>query len=325
MKYLGNQIGNSVLFSFSDFQLPPCGRCGYACFSDREACPYFTDMECRLLDAICQSETACFIVPNYCDFPCANFFIFNERSQCYFQGRPELLERYLNIPKKFVVVSNSKSDNFPAAFVQHCAGAPDILYIRPNKYQKSSILTDLIKFEEVRDELAAFLNICSLSIELVPMTQTLARRFFSEFENDPDVFEKLSCYHTYVYSDAAADAYWQKQQRLGRIHLAVMLGQNPVGEIILKDVDTANGSCTLSIHLQNDSVKNRGYGTQAEILALKYAFHELGLETVFADARKKNLRSRRVLDKVGFCEIRSDDEFVYYRCDKNTWKQIGQA
>lgn len=273
------------------------------------------------MEAICQSETTCFIVPNYCDFPCANFFIFNERSQCYFQGRPEFLNQYLNVPKKFVVVSNSKSEVFPAAFVQHCAGEPEILYISPKKYQESSIFTDLVTFEEVRNELSAFLDVCSLPVRLTPMTQTLARRFFLEFENDPDVFEDDSRYHAYVYTDTVADAYWQKQQRLGRTHLAVMLGQNPIGEVILKDLNTANGNCTLSIHMQNDSVKNRGYGTQAEILALEYAFRELGLRTVYADALKKNLRSRHVLEKVGFREIRSDDGFVYYRCDKNSWNQ----
>lgn len=32
-----------------------------------------------------------FSLPNYCNYPCANFFIFNERSQCYFQRQPKLL------------------------------------------------------------------------------------------------------------------------------------------------------------------------------------------------------------------------------------------
>ena len=39
---------------------------------------------------ITDSDLSYFIVPNYCDYPCANFFIFNERSQCFFQHHPEL-------------------------------------------------------------------------------------------------------------------------------------------------------------------------------------------------------------------------------------------
>ena len=39
--------------------------------------------------------------------------------------------------------------------------------------------------------------------------------------------------------------------------------------------------------MKNDGVKNHGYGTKAEILALDYAFHTLELKTVFADAIHK--------------------------------------
>ena len=85
---------DAELFVFSKMTLHPCGNCAYQCFSSRDQCPYMDDMEYRLLDAVTHSDLTFFIIPNYCDYPCANFFIFNERSQCYFQGRPELLEKY---------------------------------------------------------------------------------------------------------------------------------------------------------------------------------------------------------------------------------------
>ena len=78
-------------------------------------------------------------------------------------------------------------------------------------------------------------------------------------------------------------------------------------------------SCVMSIHLQNDSVKNRGFGTQAEVLALQYAFHEMKMETVCADAIKKNQRSWHVLEKVGFRITHQDDGFVYSRYDRDSW------
>ena len=40
--------------------------------------------------------------------------------------------------------------------------------------------------------------------------------------------------------------------------------------------------------MQNDSFKNRGYGTQAEMLTLEYAFTALNMKAVFADAIHKN-------------------------------------
>lgn len=156
-----SKLLNSEVYSFADFHISPCRDCCYECFRSREACPHFDDMEYRLLDAVCRSEAAYFIVPNYCDYPCANFFIFNERSQCYFQGHPKLLEQYLNVPKKFVVVSNSVSGNFRAAFTQHSAGEPELLFLSTKKFGKSSISGDLLDSDEACVQLRDFITRCS--------------------------------------------------------------------------------------------------------------------------------------------------------------------
>ena len=95
------------------------------------------------------------------------------------------------------------------------------------------------------------------------------------------------------------------------MHLAIMHGIVPVGEVILKNIDPNQRCCTLGIHLRNDSAKNKGYGTAAEILALQYAFHKLQCETVYEDAIHKNLRSQHVLEKVGFVKpMRTQDLFI---------------
>lgn len=158
-----------------------------------------------------------------------------------------------------------------------------------------------------------------MNIYLVKMTKPLQRRFFQWFTNDPDIYSDMSLFSKFEYCEAAADARWEKQQKLGRIHLAVMLDQIPIGEVILKDIDSVKRQCRFSIHMQNDSFKNHGYGTQAEILTLEYAFTTLRMETVFADAIHKNKRSQHVLEKVGFQKTHSDETFVFYRCDKNIW------
>ena len=69
------------------------------------------------------------------------------------------------------------------------------------------------------------------------------------------------------------DARWERQKKLNRIHLAIMLGQEPIGEIILKDLDAEKG--TLSIHMKNDAFKNHGYGTRAEFLVLDLCITDL--------------------------------------------------
>lgn len=157
---------------------------------------------------------------------------------------------------------------------------------------------------------------------LIHMTRALCRRYFQGFENDPAVYLNPADYQPYHYNEASADAYWQRQRELGRVHLAVMHEDAPVGEIILKKIDWTNGVCTLSIHLQNDRMKNRGIGTRAEILALEYAFEAMDMKTVLADSLRSNWRSRRVMEKAGFREIGCDDDYIYYRYERSRWKKI---
>ncbi len=47
-----------------------------------------------MLEAISDAAEMCFVVPNYSDHPCANFYIFNERSNCWFQNLPERLDQF---------------------------------------------------------------------------------------------------------------------------------------------------------------------------------------------------------------------------------------
>lgn len=164
-----------------------------------------------------------------------------------------------------------------------------------------------------------------MSIRLQKMTKYLARTYFSSFVPDPDLFLDKSQYKPYVYSDEKADAVVARYQQLGRVYLAVMLDHTPIGEVILKNIDREQKHCTLGISMQSDAYKNKGYGTQAEKLVLKYAFTELGMEKVLADALVTNRRSQHVLEKAGFVETRRDGSFVYFECDKTAWIGSQQA
>lgn len=134
---------DSTIYRFSRNQIHPCGNCQYECFS-KERSPYLDDPEYTLLEAICHSDLVYFVIPNYCDYPCANYFIFNERSQCFFQGKPDLLERFLQIRKKFIVISNTNQRIFYQILSQNVEREPEILFINPKKFGKVSIQGDLI-------------------------------------------------------------------------------------------------------------------------------------------------------------------------------------
>lgn len=157
-------------------------------------------------------------------------------------------------------------------------------------------------------------------IRLVPMKRALLHEYYQGFAMDADLFMDMRDFRPFVYEPARVDAYYEKlcAQR-DRVDLLILLGRKPIGEIALKHVDLTAKQCELSVHLQNDAVKNRGYGTQAERLILEYAFGTLGMETVLADSVLKNERSQHVLEKLGFRECGRDDRFVCYRLCRSEW------
>lgn len=154
------------------------------------------------------------------------------------------------------------------------------------------------------------------TVTLEPMTRELCHAFYREFKNDPALFMDMTRFFEYEYSPEKVDRYYDEQQDDTRLVFMIMADGRPVGEGKLKYIDRKAMECSLGIHLRDDSVKNRGIGTQAERLLLQYAFEELGMAAVNADAVHKNTRSQHVLEKVGFRYVRQDDTFKYYRCER---------
>lgn len=114
----------------------------------------------------------------------------------------------------------------------------------------------------------------------------------------------MDLFTTYKYDENAVNRYFESKQNPSRVLFAIMKDGRPIGELQLKQIDRENKECTLSIHMQNDTVKGYGYGTCAEQLALQYAFDTLGMVAVNADTVIKNKRSQHVLEKIGFQYVR---------------------
>lgn len=150
-------------------------------------------------------------------------------------------------------------------------------------------------------------------IELKKMTRALCHELYRDWCNDASIYMDMSLFKPYAYDKASVDRYFDSKNEPSRIVFAIMLEGKPIGELQLKGIDRKKAECTLSIHLQNDAVKGKGYGTQALRLAVKYAFDELGMVAVNADAVLKNTRSQHVLEKVGFQFTGEDEIFKYYR------------
>lgn len=157
-EFIGTLFSDAKLYDFVNFTINACGDCSYQCFNCGSNCPFFSDKECEILEAITNSTATYFIVPNYCDFPCSNFFIFNERSLCFFQNNEKLLTAYLQVPKKFIVVSNTDLKNFKTAFAYHTNDEPEILCLSAKKYGKISIDGNLLTSKRVVEDLRKFVT-----------------------------------------------------------------------------------------------------------------------------------------------------------------------
>lgn len=153
-------------------------------------------------------------------------------------------------------------------------------------------------------------------VHLELMTRELCHEFYRGFENDHDIFADMSLFKEYEYDKTRVDERFDKHQTEDRVMFAIMLEDRPIGELVLKNIDREKGECTMSIHMQNDSVKGFGYGTQAERLAIEYAFDTLKMNTVKADAILKNKRSQHIMEKLGFICVGEEDGFRYYEIYK---------
>lgn len=151
----------------------------------------------------------------------------------------------------------------------------------------------------------------SQDIYLLPMTAEMYHEYFKEYQNDLDLYIEPNSYTSYAYDEDAVNRYIQRQIDLNRKAFAIMLGKEMVGELIIKNIEE-HKCATMGIAMKNTQYKDRGFGTQAERLAIAYVFNELDIPILYADSILSNKRSQHVLEKVGFKLINEDENFKYY-------------
>ena len=159
-----------------------------------------------------------------------------------------------------------------------------------------------------------------LGIRLVPMTRELFHELQMGFEFDPDLFMDMElyekCRNTKYDAEKVNAHYDSRASAADRMTFAVIHEVYVIGEVVLKHIDIKAAQCELGIHLIYDSVKNKGYGTKAERLAIEYAFDTLGMKRILADSIIKNTRSQHILEKLGFKQTREENGFRYYELER---------
>ncbi len=154
-----------------------------------------------------------------------------------------------------------------------------------------------------------------MNLSLRRMTDEMYYAYFKDYDNDPDLYLDKNQYKPYVYSVEGVTRYIERKKLKHQIPMAIVHDEEIIGELIFKEF-VPNDSVTIGISLRKAKYKDHGYGTQAEKLALDYAFNTLGVRMVLADTILTNTRSQHVLEKVGFVETHRDEMFVYYKCER---------
>lgn len=156
--YSAKNMGKTAkTYHFSDFTIEPCGKCRYECFREGLPCPKREDMVETILRDICISQAAVFVLPNYNQFPNANFFAFQERCQSFFRNQAQW-DRYLAVPKRFIVLSNTGKVNFVRALSQHTIRKPEILFLSARRYGKSCITESILESSQAKADILEFLQ-----------------------------------------------------------------------------------------------------------------------------------------------------------------------
>lgn len=147
------------IIEFSGLTVQGCGSCSYECFRRGQACTHRGDDMWNVYMRTADADMCCFIIPNYNGHPCSNFYSFEERGQGIYLHARDTYEKYLSVPKKFIVISNTDASHFKLAF-ENCLAKDkeaDILFLRAAEFHLPSTGSELISCVDARRKISRFL------------------------------------------------------------------------------------------------------------------------------------------------------------------------
>ena len=136
------------------------------------------------------------------------------------------------------------------------------------------------------------------NVELRRFTEDEYHMFFRGYASDPMMDSSPFHYNheqvqrSYIYNHGGYRDHYE--------HYGIFLNSIPVGSFQLKRIDAERKTCEFGIILQNDSVKNRGIGTEAIRKGIQLAHEKYGIVTVFGDTMARNNRMIHIFEKLGF-------------------------
>lgn len=136
-----------------------------------------------------------------------------------------------------------------------------------------------------------------MNVELKPFSREEYHAFYQNYEADP-MMDPLPYRYQYTHVDRSFD--YDQTRREWYPTFGIFADGKAVGILSLKRIDREKKRCEIGLVLMNDSVKNKGYGTQAMRLGMKLAVEQYGVNAVWADTMGCNTRMQHILEKLSF-------------------------
>ena len=113
----------------------------------------------------------------------------------------------------------------------------------------------------------------------------------------------------------------QAQQGKSQLYLGIFaLDGRLVGDIQLSGIDWRHRTASLGVGIARYADRGQGYGLDATVTLLDYAFQHLDLVRVSAATASYNAAMQRVLEKCGFVQEGREREATY--CGGRRWDRL---
>lgn len=125
-----------------------------------------------------------------------------------------------------------------------------------------------------------------------------------KWRHNDDIWDMVSGPKYFVSSEYEKTWVQKAISNKDEMILAICLKENDkyIGNSILNHFDWINRSAESGTMIGDKSEWGKGYGVEALMLKLKFAFRERGLERVSACTLESNIGSQRVGEKCGFVQ-----------------------
>ena len=136
---------------------------------------------------------------------------------------------------------------------------------------------------------------------------------YKEMMNDPEI-EKMVNGWSLPVSNANQLEWFEKAVRDKnniRFTIQTLMEKEVLGRASLVDLDFKNGSAYHGIKLKNSAPKKMGYGTDAVMMIMKYAFDELRLHRLDTAIIEYNDASKMLYKKCGWTNEGMKKEAIY--------------